>query len=664
MAVFEFWRDITPGSPDDTVNRYRYDTSDDSVIHDTFTTFSGTLGPIHPAVGTVMYSLCEDGDLIEYKSIGNNTGQNKVTTADSPGCCEIEITDFSIVRTNNTDLLTPNGTIKVTAPVLDIAEYEVSIDGGSTWETESLGEILFSGLPAGSYTVIIREISGVCNVTGGIIISDNISYPPLIASESTLPVLYAPVFHPITLGFTLDNNTAAVKQDVDGTYLEVDSDDAKDYLATLPIIKILQNEDYAGTYQVVSVDDVGDPNKFYVENLAYTTDQIIMFVPYDRQVFQLFAERSFNVFSRIANITVYPNESGEYLLRLEGFLQSVFKINAPVNMGDEIALLRRYYVVPQDFDMEETSTVLNAVYSAVPDLTQYLGELVPLGPAPINYINEQTQKGFPVLFSYIDLPTGRIKNVTSSNETDIVSTVPEVLILALPLNQYDFRWVNPAGAIGALSVSPALPDWITLLPSPADTVKLSIDTGTESETGDYLGDDYDGDDYLVGSPNVIVGCYEFEFFDGATLLFTLTICVFPIQSSNEVKCRDVLNIAWLNRQGGWSSAIFEGKRIHGIDIGTEKTFKTAGVLRRASVGEVYDTIEVTIFNKSIRDMEFIKSLRTSVQAFLWDENTLQWSISIKLDRASAPVYEIPFKQVEVLQKMTFKLAEEIVIQTQ
>jgi hypothetical protein len=99
-------------------------------------------------------------------------------------------------------------------------------------------------------------------------------------------------------------------------------------------------------------------------------------------------------------------------------------------------------------------------------------------------------------------------------------------------------------------------------------------------------------------------------------------------------------------------------------MGEEKTFKSSGVLKRSSMENVYDAIEVNIFNKSIKDMQFIASLRQSIQAYLWSDSTLQWSIPIKLDKASFPIYEVPFKQIEVAQKMKFILAEEIVIQSQ
>jgi hypothetical protein len=82
------------------------------------------------------------------------------------------------------------------------------------------------------------------------------------------------------------------------------------------------------------------------------------------------------------------------------------------------------------------------------------------------------------------------------------------------------------------------------------------------------------------------------------------------------------------------------------------------------VEDVYDTVEVNISNKSIRDMVFISSLRQSVQAYLWSDETLQWSIPIIINRSSFPIYTVPFKQIEVNDKFTFMISNEVVIQSQ
>jgi hypothetical protein len=313
--------------------------------------------------------------------------------------------------------------------------------------------------------------------------------------------------------------------------------------------------------------------------------------------------------------------------------------------------------------MTEPPTIFNAVYSAIPDLTNYLGELIPLGPQPINFINDQTKKGYPVLFSYIDTVDGRLKNVTSSDETDIYSSDTLVYIPGVPLNQYDVTWVNPLGPIADLNTDPALPSWITLQPSAEDTVKLHIDTTIAIGIGDYDPVDFDELDYLIGGVNSIVGCYTYIFKDGDTELFQLTICVFPIQGASS-ECDGGFNIAWVNREGGWSSYVFGGRKVYGKEIGDAKTYKKGKELRRANLENVYDTAEVTVAVKSIQDLKFIASLRQSIQAFLYSEETLQWSIPIVLDRQSFPVYTTPFKQIEVNESFKFRYAEEITIQSQ
>jgi hypothetical protein len=673
MSLILFQRFSSIGGAMDTITSYYLDTTNDHTVIQT-TPLMGANTDLQPPVGTLIYSTCVFGDLIQYKTkkvINDNNADalyylTKTTTVDSPSCCTISAASFNAVRTNNTSAVSPNGSIVITAPTLTIADYEASINGGASWVAPVGSSISFTGLSGFTYNILIREVAGVCSTSISVIISDVLTYPPLITTESEfyLPALFSPVFFPITIGYTLDNAIGTVRHDGNGTYIEVPTVDGREYLATLPIIRIIGSI-YAGKYQILSVDNPDTPLKFYI-SATYVSDQNVSFVPFDRQVFQLFAEKTFNVFVKIADITIYANSDGVYLLRLEGFLQAVFKIDQPVNNGDEITLLRKYYVTPRDFDMVNAPTVFNAVYSAIPDLTNYLGDLIPLGPAPINFITEQVNKGLPVLFSYIDVANGRVKNITSGDQNNIVTSTTTVNIEGLPLNIYDVRWVNPAGGISDLSVTPALPSWITLDTSDPYSVHLIIDTGAGSqvENGDYDGADYDGNDYLTGGPNVIVGCYEYTFKDGEDVLFVLSICIYPLQSSRGL-CPGGFNIAWINQEGGWSSYIFDGVKTYGKELGDVTTFKSGNQLRRLSVDNSYNTAEVNISVKGIRDLNFIASLRQSIQAFLYSDSTLQWSIPIVLDRQSSfNIYSTPFKQIEVKDSFKFRYAEEITIQSQ
>jgi hypothetical protein len=672
MSLILFQRFSSIGGAMDTITSYYLDTATDDTVINT-TPLMGANTDYQPPVGTLIYSTCVSGDLIQYRTkkvINDNNSDalyylTKTTTVNSPACCTISGGSFNSVRTNNTSATVPNGSIVITAPTLTIADYEASSNGGVTWVAPVGSSISFTGLSGSTYNILIREVAGVCSTSISVIITDSITYPPLITTESEfyLPALFSPVFFPITIGYTLDNAIGTVRHDGNGTYIEVPTVDGREYLATLPIIRII-GSDYAGKYQILSVDDVNTPLKFYI-SATYVSDQAVSFVPFDRQVFQLFAEKTFNNFVKIADITIYANSEGVYLLRLEGFLQAVFRIDQPINNGDEITLLRKYYVTPRDFDMVNPPTVFNAVYSAVPDLTNYLGDLIPLGPAPINFITEQVNKGLPVLFSYIDVVNGRVKNITSGDNNNIVTSTPVINIQGLPLNVYDVRWVNPAGTISSLNVTPALPSWITLDTSDPYSVHLIIDTGagSEVENGDYDGADYDGNDYLTGGPNAVVGCYSYVFKSGATVLFELDICIFPLQSSVG-QCTGGFNIAWINQEGGWSSYIFDGVKTYGKELGDVSTFKRGNQLRRLSIDNSYNTAEVNISVKGIRDLQFIASLRQSVQAFLYSDDTIQWSIPIILDKQSFNIYSTPFKQIEVKDSFKFKYAEEIVIQSQ
>jgi hypothetical protein len=89
-----------------------------------------------------MYQECDGLDLNQYKSTGGPSAINIVTITDSPSCCTLALSDFNIVRTNNTSLITPNGTITITAPVLTIADYEASIDAGDNWVTQVGGRTI------------------------------------------------------------------------------------------------------------------------------------------------------------------------------------------------------------------------------------------------------------------------------------------------------------------------------------------------------------------------------------------------------------------------------------------------------------------------------------------------------------------------------------------
>src|SRR5688572_17356165 len=124
VSVVEFWRDIYGSPPNVMMDRYLYTAATDTVSMETFNIGGGGLGAFHPPAGTRITYECDGNDLVEYFSLGDNTGVNDVQTDNHPACCTINASDFSIVKTNNTQASIPNGTLKITSTVLDINDYE------------------------------------------------------------------------------------------------------------------------------------------------------------------------------------------------------------------------------------------------------------------------------------------------------------------------------------------------------------------------------------------------------------------------------------------------------------------------------------------------------------------------------------------------------------
>lgn len=617
-----------------------------------------------PASGTVIYSECDGADLIEYEYNSGDTQSSididVVTTADSPSCCSVNPADFTIevVADDGSD----SGSIKITSGTVDVDLYEASLNSAA-YVPGASAEIEFTGLAAAAYSVRIRLIDGACTTEVFVIIpSKSVTNPFSLALVS--PDQFMPVFWPIQYDGSFTGNEVDIVQSGPYTVIETSEASIQAYLATLPQIRVYGSANYDSVYTVLQALSATQ----YVIQATYVSDETVSICPASRQTFYLYCERTFNQFIKIAEIGIAADEDGNFAIRVEGFLQSEFLLNPPVE-GDEITLGRKYYLQSPDFGL--TTDITTAVYSAIESLTPYLEDLVPLGPAPMNFISEQTQKGLPVLFSYLNTTTGRVVNIISSKETDIVGT-NDIELNALPCNQYDIEWIKVAGNLnGSVTSDPVLPSWISLTQS-GDRVYLEIDTCGGGSDGDYEPDDYLSQDYLTAGFNSLVGCYEFELSDGDGVLFNLSICIFPIQQPVAEVCPDdAFIIAWVNRHGGWSSYAFasdrgdKSKKTRGVDIGGSTDFQRESELKQSSVQGVYDNAVVFFSNKSQRDLIFIASLRVSIQAYLFNETTSAWDIPIVIDKDSFPTYSVPFNQAQDGNgSFTFRYADEIKIQRQ
>lgn len=669
MAIFFIGR--TVDGPDEfgqyTINDFFYNTVTELVTNDSFGS-SSSYDEVIPELNEVLYSECDASSLKEWTYEGgleiNDPNIDLVTTADSPSCCSINSSDFIFEVTGDNG--TNNGTIKITSGTVNVEDYEASLDGAA-YVPGASSQILFEDLLTGTHSVRVRLINGSCFFTASIFIPSTVVDTPFGFNLES-PSQFMPVFWPIAYTGEFTGNEVDIKQNGAYTVIETNEASLQSYLlaiilSDLPGVRIYGSENYDGVYKVIQALS----STQYVIDASYVSDEAVTICPSEKQTFLLYCERGFNQFIKIAEISSAAGVDGQFNIRVEGFLQSEFEVNPPVE-GDEITLGRKYYLLAQDYSI--TTDITTAVYSAIESLTPFLEDLVPLGPAPMNFVNEQTQKGLPVLFSYLNTATGRVVNIISSKETSIIST-NDISILALPCNQYSIEWIKVAGNInGSVVVNPALPSWITATVQD-DRIFLEINT-CEGQGGDYEPDDYLSDDYLTAGFNALVGCYEFGFSDDDGVLFNLSICIYPIQQpANEVCEENAYNIAWVNREGGWSSYPFasdrgdRSKKTSGVDIGSSTDYKRNGELKKSSVEDIYDTATVLFSNKGQRDLIFIASLRKSIQAFLWNELTRAWDIPIFIDVDSFPTYSVPFNQaVDGNGAFTFRYSDEVRIQRQ
>jgi len=99
-------------------------------------------------------------------------------------------------------------------------------------------------------------------------------------------------------------------------------------------------------------------------------------------------------------------------------------------------------------------------------------------------------------------------------------------------------------------------------------------------------------------------------------------------------------------------------------VGKVSTFKKVAELKKSSVEEVYDTVDVLYSQRSVEELAFITTLRTSIQAYLFNDATQAWDIPIVIDKANFGTYSTPFRQGDQGSLFSFKYANEIKVQRQ
>lgn len=85
-------------------------------------------------------------------------------------------------------------------------------------------------------------------------------------------------------------------------------------------------------------------------------------------------------------------------------------------------------------------------------------------------------------------------------------------------------------------------------------------------------------------------------------------------------CDNQTNIVWLNREGGYQNYIFSGLKTFEVKGGNAKTFKRDGIVKYYEREDVYDGRVVTTSAITKAHVDYLDSLRYSIQAWEWDES--------------------------------------------
>lgn len=122
-----------------------------------------------------------------------------------------------------------------------------------------------------------------------------------------------------------------------------------------------------------------------------------------------------------------------------------------------------------------------------------------------------------------------------------------------------------------------------------------------------------------------------------------------------------VNIVWLNREGGYQNYIFQGVKTFEQRVGDERTYKDGSILKLSQRKNVYSGRIVTTSNIPQLHVDYLDSLRTSIQAWEWNESDDTYT-EILLDNSDYVKYTTRQKLFDI--SIRFIYAEEIIIQTQ
>jgi len=149
-----------------------------------------------------------------------------------------------------------------------------------------------------------------------------------------------------------------------------------------------------------------------------------------------------------------------------------------------------------------------------------------------------------------------------------------------------------------------------------------------------------------------------------TLTYQVNILVANcVETTFENCCDNVCNIVWLNREGGWQNYIFTG--IKTFEVRQDKPtqyMEFMNVRKYAERKNVFEGVVCTTGNVPKSHVDYLDSLRYSIQAFLFNTVTEEWDIPIAIDSESWVKYNTKDKLFDI--RISYIKAKEVKIQSQ
>ncbi len=170
--------------------------------------------------------------------------------------------------------------------------------------------------------------------------------------------------------------------------------------------------------------------------------------------------------------------------------------------------------------------------------------------------------------------------------------------------------------------------------------------------------------FVINPPTQGSYSFTFETVNGETIEYEVDIIVSNCNSVAYDNCCDnQCNIAWLNPQGGWQNYIFTGIKTFEVQQNDGETFKTLNkTIKWSERKDVYNAVICSTGNIPKSHVDYLDTLRFSVQAYLFNATTNLFDIPILLDSDSFTKYTTRQKLFDI--SVRFIKAKEIVIQRQ